>query len=558
MVNRKLESILKLAIGLVSIVLLNSLAGDYFFRLDLTEEKRYTVNEATAETLKNLEDVVYVEVYLSGDLNAEFKRFSRSIRETLEEFRVYGGNRVQYSFIDPLQAESSAAREEYMNELISLGIIPTDLFDSENGQQISKRIFPGAKISYQGLEVGINLLKGNKGSTAIEQLNQSMEGVEYELVSVIRKLTEVERGRIAWLTDHQELDSIDVQDFINSLLTSYDVFKVRLDERQDLKGYDLVFISKPKQAFSPSDKYKLDQFILNGGKAIFLLDMMNVDMDSVSGEGTLAIPIDLNLQDLLFKYGVRINNDLVQDLNSGAYPIVVGNTGNQPQIRPLPWPYFIMVNNYGAHPSTRNLDATYLKFASTIDSVKAAGILKTPLLFSSIYSRVLQAPVSVGLNQLREIQEENFLNQQSRPLGYLLEGKFNSVFKNRILPKGVDKENFLEAGVESKIVVITDGDIVRNEVNYRTREPFNLGFDPVSGANFANGDFMLNLVEYLMNEDGIINARNKEIRVRPLDKIKIQENKINLQVLNLVLPLILIILFGLVKQWIRKRNYTRN
>jgi len=556
--NRKIESFLKLAIGLVLVVLINSLANNFFFRIDMTEEGRYSISDATKTTLKKLEDVVYIEVYLAGDLNSEFKRFSKSIRETLEEFRVYAGKNIQYSFIDPLQAVSSSAQQEYVNDLISKGIIPTDLFDSEEGKQISRRIFPGALISYQGAELGVMLLKGNKGMSAIEQLNQSMEGVEYELALGIRKLSNFDRKKIALIKDHNELDSIHIQDFLNTMLLSYDVFNVNLASKKSLKGYDAVILSKPTKLFSVWDKYKLDQFIMNGGKAVFLLDRMNVNMDSVSGEGTLAVPYELNLEDQLFKYGVRINADLVQDLNSGAFPVVVGTMGNQPQIRPLPWPYFIMVNSFGKHPVTRNLDAVYLKFASTIDTVRADGIRKTPLLYSSVYSRMLNTPVRVGLNELREVKEENFLNQRSRPLGYLLEGKFTSVFKNRVLPKGVDGDAFMESGVESKVVIIADGDIIRNEVNYRTKEPFDLGFDPVSGATFANSDFLSNLLEYMLNENGIINARNKEIKVRPLDKIKVENQKLTWQILNLGLPLLVIFLFGTVKQWMRKRKYTGN
>ena len=269
------------------------------------------------------------------------------------------------------------------------------------------------------------------------------------------------------------------------------------------------------------------------------------------------LPYALGLEDQLFHYGVRIDQNIVQDLFSLRFPVITGSLNGKPQMTPLEWPFFPLINQYADHPITRNLDASSLKFASSIDSVKAGGIRKTPLLFSSRYSRKVMSPIKVNVNDLRrEISKENF---SSGPivLGYLLEGKFSSVYKNRFLPEGVDSSGFRKEGVPSKMIVIGDGDIARNEVNPRTGQPQPLGFDSFSGTTFANQELIMNMVAYLVNQDGLINARNKEVKIRPLDKEKIKNSRWMWQAINLILPIILIILLGALKGFLRERKFGR-
>lgn len=554
MKSRRTGDLLLLANGLALIVLLNLLASFYFFRIDLTEEKRYTIQTQTKEILKNLDDAVFVEVFLEGeDLNPEFKRFQKTVRETLEEFRIHSNNRVQYTFTNPLQALNEKARNEFIAELNSKGISPRNVIETRDGQRKEKFVFPGALISYEGFETGVMLLKGNRA----QSINQSVEEVEYELVNAIHKLTNTNRKRVGLITGHGELDSLEFASFNNSLLEQYEVFKVSLARKAQITGYDLLIIAKPKQEFSQLDKYKLDQYLMHGGKILFLLDRLDADMNHASEEDYFAFPYNLNLDDQLFKYGVRINPDLIQDAVSGKYPIVVGGDRNRPQIMQLDWPFFPLVNQYADHPITRNLDASLLKFVSSIDTVKAVGVAKTPLLFSSQYSRKVIAPVKVGVNDLRKQMQDGNFNGGPISLAYLLEGEFTSLFKNRFAPQGADTVAAKESSTPTKIIVVADGDLARNDVNPRDGNPQQLGLDPFTQYTFANQDLLMNMVAYLVDENGLIKARNKEVRVRPLDKEKVRAERAFWQFLNLGLPLIVLIIFGIARSYWRRVKYSR-
>jgi len=554
MKSKKMGDLLLLANGLVLVILFNIVASFYFFRFDLTEEKRYTIQPQSKTILKNLEDVVFVEVFLEGeDLNPEFRRFQKSIRETLEEFRIYSENKIQYTFTDPLQAANEKARNEFIAELNSKGVSPRNVIETRDGQRVEKFVFPGALISYEGFETGVMLLKGSRA----QNINPSMEGIEFELANAIHKLSNVNRKRVGLITGHGELDSLEFASFNNALLDQYDVFKVSLSRKGALTGYDLVIIPKPTRSFSNQDKYKLDQYLMRGGKILFLLDRLDADMNRASEEDYFAFPYDLNLDDQLFKYGVRINPDLIQDGVSGKYPVVVGGESNRPQIMQMDWPFFPLINQYATHPIARNLDASLLKFVSSIDTVKATGVRKTPLLFSSPYSRKVTAPVKVGVNDLRKQLQEGSFDSGKIPISYLLEGEFTSLYKNRFAPEGVDTAGFRPQSIPTKIIVVADGDLARNDVNPRDGNPQQLGLDPFTQYTFANQDLLLNMVAYLVEEDGLIKARNKEIKVRPLDKEKIRNERSFWQIINLVLPMVALVIFGIVRAYWRKVKYTR-
>jgi len=555
--SKKLESILIFLIGIVLVVIVNQLSSYYFFRIDLTEEKRFTISEATIEILENLDEVVYIDVYLEGDFPAPFKRLQRSIRETLEEFKVYAGENLDYRFVNPAQAVGNKARSEFYQSLARKGIQPTNLFDSDDGKQTQNLIFPGAIVSYGMEETGVMLLKGNKSSGPQEQLNQSIEGIEYRLAKAIKKLSEPRSKRIALIKGHGELDTLSTASLSSALLDQYKVYHVDLTRRRDLTGYDLIIMAKPRDAFGEADKYKIDQYIMRGGNAMFFIDKLRVNMDSASGEGTLAVPIELNLDDLFFKYGFRFNNDYVLDLNSGRYPVVVGNVGENPQVMLMQWPFFPLINNYTDHPIVRNLDAAYAKFVGTIDTVKASGILRTPLMRTSNYSKVFEAPVRVSVNELRKEIKPEMFNSGPRAIAWIAEGAFTSVFNNRILPTGVDVNDFLSQGEPAKIMVVSDGDLVRNDINPQTGQPVELGFDQFTRTNYANLDFVSNAVTYMLEETGLIQTRSKEIRIRPLDKVKIEDQRLTWQLVNLIVPIFLLAIFGIVKHITRKRKYSQ-
>ncbi len=554
--SRKVGDLLLLANGAVALLLLNLLASFYFFRIDLTEEKRYTIKPQTKQVLASVEEEVFVEVFLEGELNAGFKRFQKSIRETLEEFRIYSNNKVNFIFTDPNHAKSEKARSEFMSELAAKGIHPMNVIESKDGQRIEKFVFPGALVSYGGFETGVMLLKGNRAQGSQEALNQSIENVEFELANAIYKLSNNNRKKIALVRGHGELDSLQIASFNNALLEQYDVYKTDLSAKPTVGNYEVLIVAKPKTEFSEPDKYKLDQYLMRGGKILFLLDRLDANMDSASNDNYFAFPYNLNLDDQLFRYGVRINPDLVQDRISGQYPVVVGNAGGRPQLMQLDWPFFPLINQYADHPITRNLDATQTKFVSSIDTVKAAGVKKKPLLFSSPYSRKLLAPVKVGVNDLRKQTQEGTFNAGALPVAYLLEGKFTSLFNNRFAPAGVDTVGFAAKSVDTKIVVVADGDIARNDVNPRRNEPQTLGYDPFTRYTFANQDLLLNMVAYLANENGLIAARNKEVKIRPLNKEKIRNERTYWQVVNILVPLVALALFGLARMYVRKKKYS--
>jgi gliding-associated putative ABC transporter substrate-binding component GldG len=552
--SKKLGDLLLLANGVVLIILLNLLASQFFFRVDLTEEKRYSIKPQTKKILHDLDDNVYIEVFLEGEMNAGFRRFQRSIKETLEEFRRYSKNKIQIIYTDPSLALSEKARGEFMADLAAKGIQPTNVIDKQNGQRVEKIIFPGVLISYGGMEKGVMLLKGNKARSPEEEINQSIEGVEFELANTIYNLTSLNRKRIGLVKGHNELDSIRIASIVEALFEVYDVADVSLRDTA-LSEFDALVIAKPTQRFSPADRFLLDQYIMNGGNTLFLIDKLDASMDSASQQQYFAFPYNTELDDMLFRYGVRINPDLIQDKSAGFYPVVVRESGGKPQIQLMDWPFFPLVNRYANHPITRNLDAVLMKFTSSLDTVKASGIRKTPLMFTSQNSKVLAAPVNININNLRATVDPASFDKQFLPVGYLLEGKFTSVFKNRFLPDEVKESKFREIGEEAKIIVVSDGDLMQNGTHPKTRQPLPLGFDPASNYTFANQDLLLNMIAWLTDENGLIHTRNKEVKIRPLNREKVEEEKIKWQVINVILPIVLLLVFGVLRSVLRKRKY---
>ncbi|GAB3291212.1 motility-associated ABC transporter substrate-binding family protein [Hymenobacter tenuis] len=556
--TRKRRDLTRFGLALLGLLLLNFIGSFFFFRLDLTEEKRYTMSPATATLLENLKQPVTVTVYLDGDFPPAFRRLQQSVRETLNEMQVYGGANLHYVFVDPSAAGTEKARNEYYATLLKKGLRPTNLGANENGKRVEKIIFPWATVAAGGKEQQVLLLRGNQAAPSDVRLNQSIEGLEYELASAIRKLNPGQRKRIGVLEGHGELSNVEAGDLIGSLQQYYDVFRVNLNQAkpQDLRTLSAIIVAKPATAYTEPEKFKLDQFITQGGNALFFVDAMRVNLDSANRGGMLSFPQQLNLDDLLFKYGARINPDLILDLNSGVIPLVTGALGDKPKVEPMPWQFYPLINNFSQHPITRNLDAVYTKFVSSIDTVKAAGIRKTPLLFTSRYSRVLPSPVPVNLNDARLEPNQSLYKQQFVPVGYLLEGQFKSLYANRAQPGTTQFQpaNSPQAR-PAKVLVLSDGDFVRSELDPKTGRPFRLGFDRLANTEFANRELVLNAVDYMLDESGLIVVRGKQITLRPLDKLRAAEERRRWQLLNLAAPLGLLAVFGLVRAWRRKRRY---
>jgi len=555
--RKSTEYILKFLILFTLVVLVNLGFRYQIFRIDMTEENRFSMNYATITLLKNLEEPVYVEVYLEGDINSEFTRLQTAIKQTLEQFKTYAYGNLQYNFVNPDQASSANARNEFYRYLIDKGIQPTTVFDNKDGKKSQKLIFPGAEISYGGKSLPVILLNGNNAAGASEAITQSIENIEYELANAIKSLANVDRKSIALYQSKGSASGSVLKGLKDAVSQKYDLIPVQNTAR--LQNFDAAIFIKPTKDFSNSELYDIDQYIMKGGKSLFFLDGLMMDVDSIKDYGALALPVETGLDDLLFKYGVRVNKDIIQDVNSGNFPIVTGNLGKDAQIQLLPWPYYIILNNYADHPIVRNMDAVYGKFVSSIDTVLAPDITKTPLIFTSDYTRVLNGPIHISFESLKEdVKPENF-NKKNVPVTYLLEGEFNSAYQNRLVPKGKDESKRLNKSESNSIIVASDGDLLLSEINKKNNQPFPLGVDPYANrpSNFANEQLILNMLNYLLDDDGLIISRSKDLKIRPLDKVKAQEDKLLMQLLNVALPILLIVLFGLIRFYWRKRKYAK-
>lgn len=540
-----------------ALIVVNVLSAFVFFRLDLTQEKRYTLSEATENLLVNLPDDIHVDVYLTGDLPPGFKRLESAVRETLDEFEARAGKTITYRFIDPALITNPEEKNKLIDKLQQRGLQPTNLFASEGGKRTEKLVFPGAIVSYKGQETAVPLLKGNKAASPEEQLNQSYEGVEFQLASAIRKLTQTEgnRRRVGLLYGHTQVPPSRFADLLASVQQTYDLYFIDMTKPGPIAGLDAILVPKPDKPFSEEDIFKLDQFVVNGGRALFFVDGQRVD--SVNNEGTYAQPVSLNLDDLFFRWGVRLNRDVVKDLRCAPIPLNVGNLGDKPNIQLLPWRFYPLLNDFGTsgNPIVRNLDAVLGRFISTLDTVQAAGIRKTPLLLTSPYTKVLKAPVLISYNEARQQPDPQTYNEGPKLIGCLLEGQFKSLFANRILPGDPRAAGFRAEGVASRVLVCSDGDLIVNDVDYKRNTPYPLGFDRFTRTTFANKDFALNALDYLVDPNGVIAARTRTIALRPLDKIKVDASRTRWQLLNVLGPLALVGLVGLVWQVVRRRKY---
>lgn len=547
---------LRLLLVVFGVIALNVLASFAYLRLDLTEDRRYSLSEATENLLGNLDEELFVDVYLDGELPAGFQRLQNSIRETLDEFKVHAGNRLTYRFIDPSKTSDPKARAALYDSLAAKGIIPTNVIEGSSDDRRERLLFPGAVLRYGSREAAVLLLRGNVARSAQENLNLSAENVEFNLATALRELARTEKKKIGLLSSYSpNLPGVRLSDLIVSLQKNYELFQVNLPASPNLDGLDAVLVVKPEVPFAEADQFKLDQFIVKGGNALFFVDAAKTD--SVGREGVYVFPNPVNLDDLLFRYGVRLNPDVVKDVLSARIPLNVGNLGDKSNIQLVPWRLYPLINNFGPSPIVRNLDAVYVRGTGTLDTVRAAGIVKTPLLLTSPYTQVLQAPAIIPYNEARQEPRPEQYQAGQKVLAYLLEGRFSSAFQNRILPGDPRAAGFAATGQPSKILVCADGDLPLNDFDARRQTPLPLGFDRFSADRhvFANKEFILNAVDFLLDENGVITARNKEVRLRPLDTLRLRDERLTWQVLNLAGPLVLVGLLGSVWYLWRRRRF---
>ena len=552
---------------LAALLLLNFLFSFVHTRIDLTAEKRYTLSPATRNLLKTIDEPVAVTVFLKGEMPAGFRKLRNSTAELLQEFRDIAGSNIDFTFQTPGENLNDTARQAFIDSLYRLGLRPTNVkAQTKGGEGEEQRlIFPGALISYRGSAVAIDLLQGQNQFGGLQALNKAEALLEYKFASAIQKVVTDSPAVVGYLIGNGQPLTYNVFDLISQTLKpSYGFAFVPIDSFPLLPDiFDALLIVKPTIPFTDRQKLKIDQYVMHGGKVIWLIDNLYAELDSLRGSNTEYVAFDrnLNIQDQLFRYGVRINQDLVQDLQCLRLPMVVnGGVGMQAQTEFLPWPYFPLLNSGSDHPISKNLDNILSIFPNSVDTVKTEGVKKTYLLVTGNASRTLSTPAIVTWNTLRTQEDANQFTKQHIPVAVLLEGRFNSLFANR-LPAGIAdtlsriyKQPFAASSVPTQMIVVSDADIVTNVVT-RDKGPLPMGFDQFTEQQYANKDFFLNSLEYLVNPSRIIETRNKDFTLRLLDPEKMEEHKTSTQLINIAGPVVLVILFGFIYLWFRKKRY---
>lgn len=543
----------------ISAGLLLLLVSPYIYtRWDLSEEKKFTLSESTIATLQALDGPIRIKLYLAGDeLPGGFKRLQKASFEILRDLQRNSPQTISIETIDLYdEFPNSDEREKQIFLLDSLGLPPTNLVNKEGGKQVQQMVFPGLVIEKGDKKTGVLLLKGNQLASSQEVLNQSVEGLEYEIIQGIQSLMDTERKKIGFFLDYSRVPAIRQLSLIASLRKSYDLYPVDLSASSTLEGLDAICLIQPDRKFSVSDQYKIDQFLVKGGKGIFFLEGIRVD--TIQGQGLVSSLMDVGLEEMLFRYGLRLNANWVKDGQmSGMIPLEVGNFGNKANLQLMPWPAFPLLSGNPATVITKNIDAIYGKFVSSIDTVSgSSGLKKTPLLFTSPYTQIQKAPATLPFASSGKDFNPAQYQSGAQVIAYLLEGQFQSIFTNRPLPQDSLAKGFVAKGQNAGgLIVIGDGDLALNGIDPNTKGPAPLGYDPFMKHTFANRDFILNAFHYLLDDQNALLARNKNIVLRPLDKAKVQAQRSYFQFLNVGVPVIFGIIISLLVILYRKRKY---
>lgn len=559
MVRNKKRDLTSLGLAVIILVLLNFVGSFVFHRFDLTSEKRYTLSDATKKILSELKDVVYVKVYLEGDFPAGFKRLKNETREMLDEFRAYSNGNIEYQFIDPLADPDKKQQNSLAKQLESKGLQPISLEVKEESGTSQQIIWPSAIVSFAKREVVWNLLKTQAAQSAEAQLNNSIESLEYEFASSINKLTTPIRPVIGFIEGHGELDTLATGDIRAALGEFYNIKRVKMNGQLNaLDGLKAIVIAKPDSAFSEQDLFLVDQFLMKGGKVLWAVDVLNTDKDTLIRYGeTMAEPYNLRLESMLYRYGARINSNLLIDIQCSGIPVNTALRGQQPKYDLKPWIFFPLLMPNNEHPIVKNLDVIKAEYISSVDTIDVKGIKKTILLHSSKYTKTLISPVRIDLRYMRLPPDETKFTDPKQPVAVLLEGNFESVYKNhpsrnKLKALGI---GFMEEGKATQQIVIADGDIIRNDIQYSTRKPHPLGYDIYTGQVFGNKNFIMNCMNYLCDDSGLMSIRAREITLRLLDKKKVKAERLKWQIINTAGPLLLILMFGVIYFMRRKRKY---
>ncbi|MEM8848008.1 MAG: gliding motility-associated ABC transporter substrate-binding protein GldG [Bacteroidota bacterium] len=549
--------VLTLIKGLAVLLLLNILGSFIYKRFDLTEDARFTLSRQSIEAINKFESPVIIDVLLEGNIPPEFAKLKSETLQLVKSFASVNNN-IKINLVNPL--ENEAQSQQTILDLQRIGLKPANVTIEEGGKVSQELIFPWAMVNYNDQTVKVPLLKNKLGASAEERINNSVQQLEYAFSDAFTKLSIDEKKRIAVIKGNGQLDDIYIADYLTSIRDYYNLGIITLDSvannpqkvLDQLSNFDLALIAKPTEAFSDEEKYVLDQYVVNGGKSIWLIDQVAMEVDSLFAGGgkALALPRELNLNDFFFKYGVRINPVLVNDLYFTQIVLSSGE-GNDSQFNPVPWYYNPMVFSKNSHPINSNIEAVRYQFASSIDLLDN-GYQKTILLQSSPLSKTEGTPKQIGLDILNTPPNKDSYNDGNKPLAVLVEGEFSSAFKNRVKP--VKLKNSIEDGKQNKMIIISDGDLIKNQL--RNGQPLELGYDKWTSSFYGNKEFLINCTNYLLDDTGLINIRNKKVIIPVLDAEKITNKRTKWQLLNIGLPVILTLLLGIAFGYIRKRKYS--
>lgn len=555
----KQNKFLRILIFAAALIVLNVLAQYVYTRIDFTREKRFTLTPKSRDILKNINKPVTITVFLEGELPAAFKRLRNATKDLLADYKAYSGKDIKIIFTDPISGLSTEEQDTVINNLYQAGIEPTTLNIKNDAGFAQKMVFPMAMVEAGDQHMPVKLLQNmNAAGSYEENINNSIQNLEYTFTAAIQKVLSAARPRIGFTEDNGELSDQLLSDAINSLSESYEVGRVNLSTI-DAAGLDklkLLVVAKPQKEFTEAEKYKLNYFVMKGGRVVWTLDQVSADLDSLKGSGEqLAFNKKLNLDDMLFMYGTRINYNLIADANCVEIPLSMGR--NQ-QIQLAPWVYYPLMMPDTTHNLVKNIDAIRSEFASTVDTIGVKGLKKTVILRSSPFNKVFNAPKMLSLQMVAEQPDPRDYTSVPQNLGVLIEGVFPSVFLNRAVPAGITGAYQVPAESKpTKMIVIGDGDVFKNQISTGDGSAFPLGFDRYTQKTYGNKALLLNIADYLSNDDNLISLRNKEVKIRLLDKAKLRTEKLQWQLINISLPLLVLILFAIFQHYYRKHKYAR-
>lgn len=554
---------INLIILITTLVILNVVGQYAFHRFDFTADKRFTLSEKTKTLLQKNEKPVMITVFLAGELPPAFKRLQTAVSDILSDYKAYAKTEVKVVFVDPIAGLNQADQDTVINNLYERGIEATNLSVKTESGLTQKLVFPMAMMESEGKEFPIKLFQNldTRGNYE-DNINRAIENLEYIFTSSLKKVLSGDNPRIGFSESNGELSDLQLADAIHTLSNSYLVGRIDLNsiDKAGLDKLKMLIIAKPKKPFTETEKYKINYFVMNGGRVLWSIDQVNAELDSLRGKsGQMAVNSNLNLDDMLFMYGARINYNIIADpANSAEIPVSTGVVGGQNQMQLLPWIYYPILLPDAAESLVKKLDGVKSEFPSTVDTIGVKGVKKSYILNTSPYNKVYHVPKLFSLQMVSEQLDPQSFQSKPQHVGLMLEGQFPSVFAGRPLPATITQPYTLESTSKpAKMIVIGDGDIFKNQVSAQNGTPFPLGFDRYSQRTFGNKALLLNIVDYFTDNDNLIDLRNKEVKIRLLDKAKIKLEKTKWQLINVVAPLLLLIFFAIFQHYYRKYKYAK-